>query len=183
MNELLAALQRLFGQVIFWATIDPWEQAIRVRAGKHVRRLRPGFHLRVPILDVIHKQSVRLRSSLLPGQTLSTSDGHTLFVGAGLGYAISDIEKLYRGLRQAEDTIAQLAGSALAAEVLATARHEARPDAISAQVEARLAEALSPFGIADVAVRVTDFAFVRSFRLIQEGRWRDSRALSTEAPS
>ncbi len=181
MNGILSAIQQLFGHVIFWIMVQPWEQAIRVRAGKHVRRLPPGLHLRVPILDEVHKQSVRMRCCLIPTQTLSSADGHTLIVGATLGYAIADVELLYRGLHHAEDTVSQLAASFIAAEVFGLQRDAARPDGIGLAATARLKDTLAPLGFADVSVRITDFAFVRAFRLVQEGRWMNGSALRTEA--
>jgi len=171
MNEFFATIMRLFGQVVFWAMVEPWEQAIRVRAGKHVRRLMPGLHFRIPILDLIYKQTVRLRTSMVATQTLSTHDGHTLIVGATVGYCISDIEKLYRGLFHAEDTIIQMAAGELAAEVFGTERSAVRPDKVGLNVTARLQDRFAAFGLAGVSVRVTDFAFVRAFRIVNDTRW------------
>ncbi len=171
MNEIFAAFSNLIGQVIFWATVAPWEQAIRVRAGKHVRRLEPGFHWRVPILDQINKQSVRLRTAHVPTQTLSTKDGFTVVAGAAIGYAIADIEKLYRGLHHAEDTLTQMTAAALADCVFSNNRVDVTPDHISACVTEKLTEAFDPFGLEKVTVRVTDFAFVRAIRLVQDQRY------------
>lgn len=181
MNSILSAIQQFFGSVVFWTIVQPWEQAIRVRAGKHVRRLAPGLHLRIPILDEVHKQASRLRCSLIPTQTLSTADGHTLVVSGTLGFAIADIEKVYRRLSHAEDTVSQLAAGAIAAQVFALTRANALPESVAAAVTKELRTTLEPLGFAEVSVRLTDFAFVRAFRLMQEGRWMNGKALHTEA--
>lgn len=180
MNEIIAALSRLIGQVIFWAMVEPWEQAIRVRAGKHVKRLHPGFHLRIPILDVIYKQSTRWRTSMIATQTLSTSDGHTLVVSGTLGYVITDIEKLYQKLHHSEDTIVQIAASEIASEVFRTDRQHLFPTVVNENVTELLGQKFTEYGIGEVQLRVTDFAFVRAFRLMSEGRWLTGRPLSTE---
>lgn len=184
MNEIVAALSRLIGQVIFWATVEPWEQAIRVRAGKFVRRLKPGFHLRIPILDVIHKQSVRMRSAPIPTQTLSTADGATLIAGATLGYAIADIDRLYRSLHHPEDTVTQIAAAALAKHIFSTKRDAITAEGVNEAVRVEIAVALEPFGLAEVSLRLTDFAFVRAYRLVQDQRgWAHGKALATERES
>lgn len=180
MNEIIATLGRLFSQVAFWATVAPWELALRVRAGRHVRCLPPGLHLRIPIIDQIFKQSVRLRSSTIPTQTLSTTDGATVIVGAMLSYAIGDIKSLYDRLHHAEDTVTQLASGTIAS-IVSGADRAIRPDALSARATLILAEHFAEFGLVDVTVRVTDFAFMRAFRLVQDGRWSGfGDALSTK---
>lgn len=181
MSGFLAAIQQFFGGVVFWIVVQPWEQAIRVRAGRHVKRLAPGLHLRVPILDEVHKQAARLRCALIPTQTLCTADGQTLVVGATLGYAVADIEKLYRRLSHAEDTVSQLAAAAIAAEVFGRDRANALPQDVADAATAALRAELEPLGFSEVSLRVTDFAFVRAFRLIQEARWMAGRPLHTES--
>ena len=177
MSGILDTLARLFSSVAFWVMVQPWEQAIRVRAGRHVRRLAPGFHLRIPILDEVHKQTARLRNAIIPTQTLSTTCGATLVVGATIGYAIGDVEKLYRSLHHAEDTITQLAASAIAGVVFSMQRSEARPEIVGERVTASLRTAFEPFGLGEVHVRLTDFAFVRAFRLVNDYRFQIGKPL------
>lgn len=171
MSEIITAITQLFGQVVFWATVAPWEQAIRVRAGKRVRRLAPGLHLRVPIIDTVHKQSVRLRSCCIQTQTISSADSATLICGATLAYSISDIERLYRGLHHAEDTVSQIVAAEIAGHVSHVARADLAPATVSDAVTARVAPRLAEYGLSDVSVRVTDFAFVRTYRLVSDQRW------------
>lgn len=178
MNAILDTLSRLFGHIVFWVVVAPWEQAIRIRAGKHVRRLGPGLHLRIPILDDVFKQSVRLRSAMMMTQTLQTARG-TLVISGALGYAIADIEKLFRTLHHADDTLTQIAATRLAAYVLKA--EQCTPDEISESVSRDLATEFALYGVADVSVRVSDFAYVRTYRLMNEGRWTHTHSpLTTE---
>lgn len=171
MNEIIAALSRLIGQVIFWATVKPWEQCIRVRAGRWVKRLKPGLHFRIPIVDEIFKQACRLRNAHVTTQTLSTADGATVVVGATIGYEIVDIERLYNSLDHGEDTVGQITAAAIAACVFASARDRATPEAISLCVTAQLAGRFDSYGLALKSVCITDFAFVRAIRLVMDQRY------------
>lgn len=176
-------LARLVGGIAFWVVVLPWQQGLRVRAGRHARPLGPGFYLKLPILDVVLVESVRRRSAMLPTQTLSTAEGVTVTVGAVISYAIGDLQQLYRSLHHAEDTIVQIAQGEIAIEVFSRRRGEADPAQLCEAVSRRLAEAFAPYGLVDVALRITDFAFPRAIRLIQDQRWSHGRALDTQGGS
>lgn len=152
-----------------WVVVQPWEQALRVRLGQRVTRLGPGLHLKVPVVDAIYRQSVRVRWCDLPVQTISTADGKTVTLSVVLGYQIADIERLYQTLHHAEATLRNLTLSAVAEAVHALPSSECTPHAI----EDRVVRALDfeRFGVADARISVTDFAFVRTFRLIQDTHW------------
>lgn len=180
MSGVLDYLARILGSVAFWIVVLPWQQALRVRAGRHVRLLEQGLYLKIPILDVVKIESVRRRTSMVPVQTLSTADGVTVIVSAVVGYAIGDLQRLFRSLHHAEDTIIQAAQGVIAEEVFQLKRQEIEPARLCELVNARLAEAFAPYGLSDVTLHITDFAFLRAFRLIQDQRWFHGRALDTQ---
>lgn len=171
MNELLVTLGRWIGQFTPWVMVSPWEAALRVRFGRHVTKLAPGFYLRLPFFDIIYRQQTRLRTSVVCTQTLSTRDGATLIVGCVLAYSIRDIERLYRTLQHGEGTLDSLTATAIAEYVQSKDRSEIVPASIAVEVSSRVAPQFEGFGIGDVDVRVTDFAYVRTYRLVQDQRW------------
>lgn len=165
-KELFAGLRDL---IVWWVTVAPWEQALRVRLGKHVQRLETGVHLRIPGIDRVYRQSIRRRTCDLSMQTLTTSDGATVTVAGSLRYAIADIELLYQTLHHAESTLMDLAGGIVARTITQLARSECTADAIEAAVRRELD--IQQYGLTDAELYVTSFAFVRTYRLIQDGRW------------
>lgn len=182
MNELLAAVGRIIGQLSLWIIVQPWETALRTRAGKRQRVLSAGFHWRIPILDHVVKQSSRARVSMVPTQTLTTRDGRTLAVGIGIGYRVTDIVALYGGFEHAEDTIVQVAADIIAGFVTDAREELLNPLDLSETVAAELGHFLAQHGLTEVTVRVTDFAFVRSYRLLQDKRWGYAKSLDTTGP-
>ena len=168
--EMLSTLFRQFGELLtWWVMISPWEQALRVRAGKHVRRLGAGLHFRIPFLDVVMVQSVRLRVVGLSIQTVMTKDRRALTVAGALGFAVDDIEKLYQTLHHAQDTLMTMSAMAIAE----SAEQVNSGDLTSGQLS-RSASAMidfSAYGLSHGEVRITDFAFVRTYRLISDSRW------------
>jgi regulator of protease activity HflC (stomatin/prohibitin superfamily) len=171
--ETLAALLRQLGQLFtWWVTVAPWERGLRVRAGRHVKRLAPGLHLKLPFLDATYVQSVRLRIAHQPMQTVMTQDRKALMVAAAVGYAVADVALLYQTLHHAQDTISNLAMMAIAEAAAAFRAEELTPDALSRAATARLK--FDKHGLEEVTVRVTDFALVRTYRLVTDQRWGGS---------
>jgi regulator of protease activity HflC (stomatin/prohibitin superfamily) len=176
MNELIAALGPLFGKLSVLIAVAPWEQGLRVRGGKHVTVLGAGLHWRVPFLDVIHVQSVRRRTSQVCTQTVATMDGRTVMVGATLGYAVKDIALLYDRLHHAEDTLSNIVAVAIAGRVSSGSREELTAGELARLVTEDVRPELSSVGLDQIDVRITDFAPMRAFRLVQDSRGSHSNA-------
>ena len=185
MNAVVTALGRWFATLKIFVMIQPWEQGLRVRLGKAMTVLPPGWHWKMPLIDVIYRQTVRLRTNSLSMQTLSTRDGAVVMVGAAVGYAVADIQRLYDTLHHAEDTLSQLAGSAIARHVFRSNRALLTPEALQADVSAEVSADFERFGLSQVDVRITDFTFTRALRLVMDQRWvsRHTDGLSTVGES
>lgn len=164
MTALRAVLDALRNLLTWWITVAPWEQAIRVRLGKHVQLLEAGVHLRIPVADRIYRQSTRRRNSALPAQTLITKDGKPLTVAVMVGYRISDLLRLYETLHHAEATISCIVLGAVGEFVVARESSDCGPGELAREV-IRAAD-LGRYGLDDIAVTVTSFAFVRTYRFI-----------------
>lgn len=102
----MLAFIKQFAQAFSWfVVVAPWEQALRVRLGKHIRKLDAGIYLRVPFMDRIFKQSIRRRLSLIRPQTLTTADGKVITCTGAVGFSIGNLHKLYETLESPNDTI------------------------------------------------------------------------------
>jgi regulator of protease activity HflC (stomatin/prohibitin superfamily) len=179
MNELIAALRQFLQGLRLWITVTPWEQAIRVRMGKHVKLLGPGVHTKIPFLDLIYLQSTRMRISDLPRQTLTTQDGKSITLAGQLGYEISNLQKLYCTLHHAEDTITGLSRAEIATFVSDHKMEECTQTNIECVIEKL---DLSRYGLSNVELRIIDFAVVRTYRLIGDyacGTWGSKLSTDT----
>lgn len=163
----------------WWIVVAPWEQGVRVRLGKNVKLLEAGVHLKIPFVDLVAKQSVRLRIISIPPQTISTRDGHSLTIGILIGYKIVDVLKLYDSLHHAQDTITSIAIGAVSDFVIARDKVECAPDQLTQYVRDNVD--LEQYGLGDTTVNISTFAFVRTYRIISgEGQlYFDGDSLST----
>ena len=172
MSEFIALLRTATEIFRWWVIVQPWESCLRVRLGKHVALLAPGVYWRIPYVDQAFRQSVRLRIAHLPTQTVTTTDNRSLTIGATLGYHIENIQVLYNNVHNAEGSIVNLACEAIAR--VATTLPTAELTAVNVADAATARLRLEPFGLGATRIRITDFAFVRTYRIIQDQRWGNS---------
>jgi len=172
MNQVKDFLEYLLNAIKIWIIVQPWEQGIRVRRGKNIKLLTGGMYFRIPYLDSVFIQSNRLRVVAMPVQTLTSKDLSTVTLNSALGYSINDMEKLYKSLFHPELTLANMAMSEIAEFVYKHDMHELNPDKIEQAVIKKLNA--GDYGMKVEYFRLTNFAVVKTFRLIQDGSWVDT---------
>lgn len=160
-RELLSAI----GQIFTWfIAVAPWERCLRIRLGKHVKELGPGFYLKVPFVDRVYRQSVRRRLSVIRPQTLTTRDGRAISLSGAVGYTITDLKKLYNTLHDADDTIEAEVNSHIAEYVVTHDFAECRPALVQEHVRSKVD--LAQYGLSGQEFFLTNFAAVRTLRII-----------------
>lgn len=171
-------VENLLGQTLnwignlfrWWFVVAPWEQAVRVRGGKTATLLEAGIHFRIPGLDRIYRESTKLRTIDTGIQTVSTKDNHAVTLQARIRFRVENYLTVFQELHHAEDTLIDLTMSEIAEQVRDKNREELTPKKIESFVEKRLNA--DRYGLSDLGITITDFAFVKTFRLIQhDNRW------------
>jgi len=107
-----------------------------------------------------------MRITDLPLQTITTTDDKCLTIKGQLGYAIEDIFTLYMTLHHAEDTLKDVAAAKIAQYVSTHHSSECAPAAIETYTVEECS--LEQYGLTAARVNITDFAFVRTYRLIMK---------------
>lgn len=147
-----------------WVTIAPWESALRVRFGKTATLIGPGVHLRIPFTDRIFVQAVRLRPIFDTGQTITTKDGKVLTVSFVVYYAIGDMLKLYLSVSNPEQLLIGLVQGIIARVVTSTRSEDLTPSLIEAEVDKHGPS--TDWGLEQVRLEITTFAYVRTYRIM-----------------
>lgn len=172
----LSNLFQAFGRPFkWWVVIAEWEQGLRVRLGKHSKKLQPGIHLRIPFLDRIFIQSIRMRTIGFVGTTAYTNDGKTITVSAAISFAISDVQKMYNTVSTPEQTISAIVTSTLIEEIYRTDVEHIDLEKLQ-NVVAEATTELTEWGMTDVSAVITGFTVCRAFRLLQ-GEWMNGGSL------
>ncbi len=176
MNSLIDWITRIVQSLRPWITVLPWELAVRVRAGRWVKQVGPGMHVKLPIIDEFVVVNTRLRIASTAAQTISTLDRVPVTVAAYVGFRITDPLRAMLRLQSPE-----ISCSAFAATCIAEYVTSHRADEISIRdLEAATTEKLKSFsqdGFEFEFVAVVDYAAVKTFRLLNEqgrsGVWGD----------
>ena len=181
MGWLETVLTRFAEAFKWWFILQPWEQGLRVRAGRYVKKFEGGVHFRIPYLDSIFMQNCRMRVSDMGHQTITTRDGKTLTIAGQLKYRVKDVEPLYMHLHTAEETLLQVVQAVVTRYVANRDEKQCHPDILMNHVNKTLH--FEQYGLADVSYAVSDYANVRTYRLINEGfATYNSHALQTDMP-
>lgn len=148
----------------WWVVVAPWEQGIRVRLGKEAITLNPGIHFRIPFLDRIYVQSIRLRIVTSGSLTVSTSDGKVVTTRLTVKFAIKDVKLLYNTVANPETTLINHVSSLAAEYISRTTSTDLSHKSLSEYIDGKLD--LGGWGLSEVAVNIIDFAFTRTYRLM-----------------
>ncbi len=180
MNGLKEFLQWLFESVRILIIVQSFETGIRIRFGKKIKKLEKGVYFRLPFFDSIYIQESRLRIIALPLQTLTTKDGETITLNGSIGYAIADIEKLYDTLYHPERSIQNIAMAEITTQIYDKNLAEVKIQDLRTVIMGKLKEL--DYGIEFKYFEITNFAVVKTFRLIQDRSWV-SEGLQMDAKS
>ena len=164
LGELFSKVGSLFN---WFFVVVPWEQAIRVRMGKTITKLGPGVHFQVPFIDRVYIQNVRDRVAATTSQTLTTSDGKTITLCAAIRFSIEDIVPMYTLLHQASDTICMEVEGHFSDYIISHTDSECTPELVLVHVLSKTC--LEQYGLKLTKVFLTDFAKVKTYRLINGG--------------
>ncbi len=160
--QRLVELLRL--ALTWWFFVEPWEQAIRLRAGKHMERFEPGVHFRIPFLDSVYVHNTHRMVLFHLAQTVSSADGKVFTVSASVSYVIKDVELLHTSPHYPENVIGQEASQMVASFVNSRDAAAITPELLRAYMSTL---DLSAYGLGEVQVCINNFAVVQTYRLVQ----------------
>ena len=169
MNQVQQFLEYIFNAFKIWVIVQPWEAGLRVRNGKHIKKLSQGIYFKLPYFDSVYVQEIRLRVREMPMQTLTSKDLKTITLNSALGYSISNVEKLYQTLYLPEMTLQNIAMSSIAEVLHSTNADEISPGLLETKVLDKLKA--DDYGLNYEYFKITNFAVVKTFRLIQDQSW------------
>ncbi len=148
----------------WWVVVAPWEQGIRIRLGKKITVLNAGIHFRIPFLDRVYVQSIRLRIVTSGSLTVSTLDKKVVTTRLTVRFAIKDVKLLYNTIANPETTLINHISSLAAEYISQTTSTDLSHKSLSEHIDSRLD--VGGWGLSEVSVSVIDFAFTRTYRLM-----------------
>jgi hypothetical protein len=169
--------------VTWWFFVEPWEQAVRLRAGRRLKLCGPGVHFKVPFLDRVYVHNCRRMVVGCSPSTVSSRDGAVYTISATASFCIADVLRMHTSVHDPEGVVRQRITQVVADYVSAREADSITPHELSAEL-CRID--LGDIGLADFDVCAGNFAKAPVYRLIQDGLggyWRaDEHKMSTTRP-
>jgi len=154
-DRILSVIPRLI-------LVKAYECGIKFGRKGKVTRLDPGLHLHWPMMTEVDTYPTARTTKNMTMQTLTTKNANTCVVSAALVYEMTDPVKAYTENYDIDDTITDLALTAVA-EVVSGAF-----DTELSELESKLTKLtrsrLRPFGVRVERCSLTDAALCRVFR-------------------
>lgn len=176
MQTLFQWLIDLLRDARFWFVVEPWEKAVRVRAGKNALVMGPGIHFKWPMIDEVYIINTRLRLGNAASQTISSADGKVVTVGTQLGFSIHDPLLALNAYQKPEASLSVLVHNFVADYIVDRAAEEIVPSDMEDYILSGLKDVAPNDGIEIEFVKVTTFVFsspARTFRLINDDNHTD----------
>lgn len=148
----------------WWLVVATWERGLRVRFGKNPKVLEPGLHFRIPYVDRVYVQSVRLRTLTDANINATTMDGRNIVVSVGIEFEIRDIAALYDSLSSPDQTIA----ARIAESIVRNVAHTASDKLAMGQLAEFATSSIDvkPWGLESFRVSIISFTRCRAYRLL-----------------
>lgn len=169
MNQVKEFLEYILNIIKIWVIIQPWESGLIVRNGKTIKKRNGGIYFKLPYFDSVYIQETRLRIVSLATQTITSADGKTVTLSGAIGYSINDIQKLYETLFHPETTIQNIAMANVSEFINSRKYNEISTKKIEDNALTELK--LLNYGIDFSYFKLTNFAKVKTYRLIQDRNW------------
>lgn len=177
MGSALAWLGELFdwfGRLIpRWTIVPATHGAVKFVMGNKIVPLGPGIHWWWPAVTEMRPYPTCRQADTLPPQTITTRDGKVIAVGAMIIYSVSDIEALLGHTYNPDNTIQEIALTAMQ-DVLPALTWEELRSMPRGDLDVKLRQAaakwLKPYGVKVIKMALIDLAPCRVIRLMTTSR-------------
>lgn len=161
-----------FGQVFpRWIILDTTQGAIKFVRGWKVVTLSPGWHVYWPLTTKLSTYPTARQADDLRTQTIVTTDDKTIAVGGLIVYEVDDVEKILAHTFQPEQTIKDIALSAIHDVCCRLSwdeiKEQQRSGAIDKKLRAEVKKSLDGYGVRVLKTMLTDLAPCRVIKVLQ----------------
>jgi len=148
--------------------IPDYEEAVLLRAGRFKKVLKPGFHVKLPIIDEVVSHHVVVTTLSLSAQSLYTKDKQNVVVKGVVKYKISDVKVFLLEVFDAQDALADMTQSIIKNIIISLPLDACIDPEIDNTLTKKVRVEAKKWGVDIQQVTLTDIAPIRSFRIIND---------------
>ena len=154
-----------------WQIVDPVHGAIKFVRGARVVPLGAGIHWYWPVTTEFHEYPIARQAVRLEPQNLTTTDGEVIVVVGVITYEIDDIEKILAHTYDPEETVRDVAATAIHDVCIRFSweelRGEEREGTLNTKLRNEVQKGLKDYGVKVLKAMLSDLAPCPVFRLVQ----------------
>lgn len=167
-EKILEFILNFIKEVLPCWIIDQYEGGVKLRFGKYVRTLGPGFYFKIPFLEKIIEDMVITTTMGTPSQTLTTKDGKTVSVKGVIKYSISDIKLFLLEVTDRFSAMSDVTQSVVKEQIEARTWQECMDIDLDNTIEKKVRLNVKKWGINIEDFTLVDKTITRSYRLFTE---------------
>ena len=177
-DKLFDLLMQVMDMFKFWYVILPTNAGFVTTLGKVTRHIGntdgvfgTGFHFKAPFdIEQVWVLSKATRVDEFAAQTLVTKDGRNVIVGVVVTYRVHDVERAMNSVYEGFSAIQDAVQANVADAVISTDYAGIPTLAFSEQLTAVCRRKGFTYGFEIDAVRLSEFAPTRTYRLMGDGQ-------------
>lgn len=166
MEKIVDMLIGFIGMFRFFTVVDAFENGVKLRWGKYVKTVKPGFRWQLPLgIDEILTVNVVTDPVVVGPQSLTTKDGKSVVILAIVTWKTFDARKVLLEVDGAESALVDVScgyiHEQVAAHTWATIRTPEFPNSLKKHIQKQARK----WGISVTNVQFSDCSLSRSYRL------------------
>ena len=139
---------------------------ILYRGGPFRALLQPGFHFKIPFIDILDVYSTNTTTMPLQPQSIVTADGRNVVVRAVIKYRIEDLGVFAVKVYDATDALADITAGIVFDVVHSGTWEDIKAHNLSKMITPKDHKEAKLWGVNVESVTITDLAEMRSIRLL-----------------
>jgi len=167
-DKLIEIITHWWFQITPVIIIRDYEEAVLLRFGKFHAVLKPGMHVKIPLLDEVIDQHVVITTLSLDAQSLYTIDKQNIVVKGVIKYKISDVKTFLLEVYDAQDALADMSQSIIKNVIMSMTLEECTDTELDNTLTKKVRVEARKWGVEVQQVTLTDLATIRSFRVIND---------------
>lgn len=177
LDKLIQFIMDLGKDALPFYIVEEWSGGVHFRLGKLLKVCKIGVSFKIPFLDSVYQTLIITQSLDMNPQSVTTADDKSIVVKGVIRYHVKDVLPYMFRVHPA-DALVDTAQSKIR-HMIETKQWNELKD-IGEELTQAIGEEVEEWGIAVEKVTLTDLAFIKSIRVIQNGTTSQATANQIE---
>lgn len=167
-DKLIEFLTSMLDKVLPFWIVKQWQMGIRLRGGKYISTLGPGFYLKWPFMDEIYVTHVVTTTLPTPAQSLTTKDGKQVVTKGVVKYKISNVKLYLLSIYDSKDALSDTSQGIIKEQITQREWKDCADNELDNKISSKIRLEVKKWGIEVEKYTTTSIGIISSIRLFNE---------------